>query len=173
MESHPVQTACCLSDVLDGIAVSAKTPTSLRKSLAFRTVELSLRFAPRVRTQERVVEQDVLPLKEEIAEVMSFTPLKRGVEQATVPQFLEDTVEVLLAPKETTDCRAGARASTSGRNSRGGRSVPHARLQQWTVDVPVLVPNERVQQRSVEHVPVPLILKETGEAVTVVPSERV
>ena len=108
MESHPVQTACCLSDVLDGIAVSAKTPTSLRKSLAFRAVELSLRFAPRGRTQERVVEQDVLPLKEEIAEVMSFTPLKRGVEQATVPQFLEDTVEVLLAPKETTDCRAGA-----------------------------------------------------------------
>ena len=25
MESHPVQTACCLSIVLDGIAMSAKT----------------------------------------------------------------------------------------------------------------------------------------------------
>ena len=127
MESHPVQTACCLSDVLDGIAVSAKTPTSLRKALAFRAIELSSRFAPRGRTQERVVEQDVLPLKEEIAEVMSFTPLKRGVEQATVPQLskcfwlrrkqrtvgqvpvpqlLEETVEV-AGRSRTHDCNSG------------------------------------------------------------------
>ena len=46
MDSLPVQTAFCLSVVLDGIAMSVKTLTSLKKSLAFRAVELSLRPVP-------------------------------------------------------------------------------------------------------------------------------
>ena len=71
-------TACCLSVYLHGIEVSAKTPASLRKALAFRAVELSLRRAPRERAHERIVEQVVLPLKEEIAEGVQSTPLKRG-----------------------------------------------------------------------------------------------
>ena len=79
----------------------------------------------RERTQERVVEQDVLPLKEEIAEVMSFTPLKRGVEQATVPHLVEDTVEVHLAPKETTDCRAGVPQLQEETVEVAGRSRTH------------------------------------------------
>ena len=37
----------------------------------------------------------------------------------------------------------------------------------------MLVPHERVQQRTVEHVPLPQILKESVEANAVVPYERV
>ena len=55
--------------------------------------------------------------------------------------------------------------------------VPHGSVQQRTVEVPIEVtgwaPCERVQQRTVEHVPVPQTMKETVEAVAVVLSERV
>ena len=78
MGCHPDQTACHLSDVLDGIALSAKTPTSLRQALAFRAVELSLILAPRERAQGRIVEQVGLLFKEETGRGMQFTPLNRG-----------------------------------------------------------------------------------------------
>ena len=81
MESQPVQTACCLSVVLDGIAMSVKTSASLRKALVFRAVELSLRSAARERTQERFVEQIVSPLKEETRHRMEVPRTQRMEER--------------------------------------------------------------------------------------------
>ena len=170
MESHPVRTASCLSDVLDGIAVSAKTPASLRKALPLRTVELSLGRAPRERARERIVEQVVVPLKEVIAEVLQFTPLERDPERIA-KQMLDIRVpwgmeEILAVVQEVVVFAPTGRVQQ--------RTVEHATVPEFpeqTVEV-VPAPTERVHQRTVEQVPVPQILAETVE-VALVPRERV
>ena len=101
-----------LSCVLDGIFLASHLSMGLRKALAFRAVEPSWRehgclrrLVPQERIHERVVEQTVafpvLPLKEEIVEVaeedvnlvQQERVRERTVENAPVPQFLEETVE--------------------------------------------------------------------------------
>ena len=94
------------------------------RCLYFRAVELPLRCTPREGTQGRIVGQNVLPLKEEIAEVVQFTPMKRGPgriakQMADIPM---PACQCLSFLKETVD------------------------------------PFERVQQRTVERVPVPQFL---------------
>ena len=81
MESHPVQTVCCLSVVVDGIAICVKTSASLNKALAFRAFELSLTLSPRERIHECFVEQIVLPLKEEIVGELQLIPQDSGPDQ--------------------------------------------------------------------------------------------
>ena len=57
--SLSVEIVVCLACVLDGIAMSAKTSTALRKAMALRAVELSVRLVLREHIHERVVEQTV------------------------------------------------------------------------------------------------------------------
>ena len=59
------------SDVCEDIGVA-------QEALSFRAVEHSPRPVPRERTHERVVEQIVLPLKQEILEEMQLVPQARG-----------------------------------------------------------------------------------------------
>ena len=94
MESHPVQTFCFLvicswwhSDVCKD------TDIAQGKSWLSGRVELSLGRAPRECAQERTVEQVVLPLQEEIADVMQFTTLERGPDR-----IAKQVADITVAP---------------------------------------------------------------------------
>ena len=105
---------------------------------------------------------------------------QRSVQHPTVPQFLEETVEVVMVPTErvaTADCRCAnaadygrdsrdgigptltsatadcrcATASISGRDNRGGRIVDIPQCREEAIEAVRLVPRERVQQRTAEQ----------------------
>ena len=74
----------CFSVVLDGIAISVKTLASLRKAVAFRSVEPSLRQV-RERTHERFVEQ-MRSRKSCSSQVVKLVPQQPNDEPALAPQ---------------------------------------------------------------------------------------
>ena len=128
MESHLVRTACFLSVVFDGIAMAAKTSASLRKAMSFRADELSSRSAPRRRNQERFLEQVVLRLKVDIVNVVQFTQKACGPDRGAM--------QMADIPVPQGQCRISA---------EGGHLED-------VQEVVKLVPQERVQQRTVEQI---------------------
>ena len=154
--------------------MSAKTPASLRKALAFRAVELSLRLAPQERPEERIVEQVVLPLKEEIAEVEQFTPQERSPDRIVkdmadipVPQEMEELVAVV---QEVAQFVPQEECATADRRANCG-PVYSTKI----IEVLKLVPRERAQQRidqQIVELLIPQILEQIVE-VGLAPQARV
>ena len=124
-------------NVLDCIAMSAKTPTSLKKALAFKVVELSLRFAPRgdsgcyaVRTTDtrsksnREADGGYPGAPVSRARCGKVGPTRTST---TAPSSMRQCLS--SRPAETVEVQQRtvehvASASKSGRNSRGGQVGP-------------------------------------------------
>ena len=142
-----------LASVLDGISISVVS-MSLKKVLSFRAVELALRGLRSTEgVHEQIAEQTVAILGPQIKEEIVDVP---------VPQMRREVVEV-------TACAAHQRAS---RWSNGGYPGASGHGKPWLQEVVKLVPQERVQQRTVQLASVPQILEETAEVV-LTPAKRV
>ena len=133
MESHPVQTAVCLSTVLNGIAMSVEISASLRKVLAFRAAELSLKPAPLERTNA----------------LWSFLSCRsRRSSWKSCSSYNRNAVQI--------ESRCTGRIPV----------LPVLRGMEEIVPVQEVVklfPQERVQQRGIEHAPVPQFREEILE----------
>ena len=169
MESHPVRTASCLSDVLDGIAVSAKTPASLRK--ACLSGQLSSPWGVRLGSAPGT-NRGTGCCAAQGGNRGSFAVHTTGTRSRTNRE-----ADVGYTGAMGHGGNPGSRAGgggvcpdwTSATADRRHATVPE--FPEQTVEV-VPAPTERVHQRTVEQVPVPQILAETVE-VALVPRERV
>ena len=117
-----------------------------------RVAEEVVELVPQERVPQGSAEHAREPqfLKETV-EVKSV-PQERVQQRAPVPQVLEEIVEVVL---ETTERVRRKRVYAPMRNV----VAPMPQMLQETGETVTVVPHEKVQQRTVEHVPVPQILK--------------
>ena len=111
-----------------------------QESHGFQGDRALLEVCSRERTQQRFVERIVLPLKEEIAEVMQFTPQKRSSDRIG---------------KEV----GGGEVGPSGTSAT---ALEHATVLQFLQETFDVTSSERAQQRTVD-VPMPRIWDDTVE----------
>ena len=194
MESHLGQAGVSevLFRILDCIFRASQLSTGLQTALASRAVELSWRqpgclrrrLVTLERVHERVVEQavalPVLPLKVDVPATQTRWETLEVIQPVLVERIKGRVVDrvadipVPLAMEEIQAVQEVVKLVPQERVQQ--RAVEHVKVPQLleeTVEV-VLAPTERVQLRTVEEiVDVPQILDETVEVLKLVPKKRV